>query len=170
MPHAETAANALPAGSLVLLEVRRRRKKAKVPPATMAYDARPDWLRQGRQPAIVEGIIEELLDAGVDHQIGIGPLVARPNGAVTTTPEVYFAVVGSDEGGLFTLLAGAGDRAGAADLRSAVIARLVAEWPRVTVWAADDELELAEWAVRQWPNDPAATTIVATITAERRGG
>ena len=86
MPHAETAANALPAGSLVLLEVRRRRKKAKVPPATMAYDARPDWLRQGRQPAIVEGIIEELLDAGVDHQIGIGPRVARPNGAVTTTP------------------------------------------------------------------------------------
>jgi len=164
MPHAETAANALPAGSLVLLEVRRRRKKAKVPPATMAYDARPDWLRQGRQPAIVEGIIEELLDAGVDHQIGIGPLVARPNGAVTTTPEVYFAVVGSDEGGLFTLLAGA------ADLRSAVTARLVAEWPPVMVRAFDDELELAEWAVRQWPNDPAATTIVATITAERRGG
>ena len=95
---------------------------------------------------------------------------ARPNGAVTTTPEVYFAVVGSDEGGLFTLLAGAGDRAGAADLRSAVTARLVAEWPPVMVRAFDDELELAEWAVRQWPNDPAATTIVATITAERRGG
>ena len=84
--------------------------------------------------------------------------------------EVYFAVVGSDEGGLFTLLAGAGDRAGAADLRSAVTARLVAEWPPVMVRAFDDELELAEWAVRQWPNDPAATTIVATITAERRGG
>jgi len=51
-----------------------------------------------------------------------------------------------------------------------VTARLVAEWPPVMVRAFDDELELAEWAVRQWPNDPAATTIVATITAERRGG
>jgi hypothetical protein len=169
MPSAATGTNTLPVGSSVLLEARRRRQlpEYRSRPA-MAFDSAA--LQSGSRPALVEALAHELLDAGVDHRIGIGPLVTRPPGAMPSTPTIYFAIAGCDEEGLFTLLAGAEDRAGAADLRDALIARLVREWPPVTVWAVDDELKLAEWALRQWPDDPAATTIVATITAERKRG
>ena len=165
VPRGETAADALPVGALALLEARRRRQLPYRYRPEMAFDSAAQY--RGGQPALVEQIAEEL--DGCDA-VGVGPLVGRAAGAATATPEVYFAIAAADESGLFTLLAGAADRASAASLRDAVLAGLVREWPPRTVWAVDDELKLAEWALRQWPDDPAATTIVATITAERKRG
>jgi hypothetical protein len=165
MPHAESGANAPPGGSPVLLEARRRRKYCK---PWRTHDSAAQY--HGGQSALVEQIARDLLEVGVDQRIGVGPLVARPAGAATATPPVYFIVVAADEGGLFTLLAGGADSASAADLRDAVVARLLWEGPPITVRAFDDELELAIWAARQWPDDREATTLVTAITAERRRG
>jgi hypothetical protein len=150
-------------GNPVLLKVRRRRKKAKVPPATMAYDASPGWLREGRQPELVAEVVEELEGC---NAVGVGPLV---RGLTTTTPSFYFVLASADHQ-FFTLIAGGEDRVSATRLRAAVVLRLLQPGAPRLVRAFDDELELAEWALRQWPNDPAATTIVETITAERKRG
>jgi hypothetical protein len=172
MPPTGTAADALRDGALVLLEVRKRRKSRDADVVT----PRKPWRthdssaaqRRGPPSALIEEIVQELLEAGVDYSIGIGPLVTRPNG--TMTPAVYFVVAGSDEGGFFTLIAGASDRASAADLREALAARLLREGPPIMVSVFDDELKLAIWCGEVWPADPEAARLVELITSERRRG
>jgi hypothetical protein len=157
MPYAETAAYALRAGALVLVEVGRRQYRK---PWRTHDGVSP---RHRPLPAVVEELVEELEDCAA---VGVGPLVRGVNGMPAP---VYFIVASSAAAtGYFTLIGGAPDARMATDLRNAVIARLITE--RLALQTFRDEADLARWCGQQWPDDPIASKLVEVITAERMRG
>ena len=161
---AVAATNALRDGALVLLEVCKRRKSRDAEVVTARWRTHDGVPQRHRPlPAVVAELVEELEDCAA---VGVGPLVRGVSGAPAP---VYFIVASSTPAtGYFTLIAGAPDASMATDLRTAVIARLIAE--RLALQTFRDEADLARWCGQQWPDDPIASKLVAVITAERRCG
>jgi len=159
------AANAPPAGSLVLIEAAAAWSSSRRTGVVRAWRTHDSpSARRRTQAEFVEQIVAPLIDGRCDPPIGVGPVVGRPDGAAA--PAAYFVIVANDAEP-FVSLAGGEDQSMAEALRLAVVNRLTAVAPLVQVWSFISELELAEWAQRRWPG-AMTDELVKAIRAERK--
>jgi hypothetical protein len=116
---------------------------------------------------IGERIVAQLLRSDI-HVIMIGPLVLRA-ALFIDVPEVYFTLATRDDGGFFTIVAGAETAGDAKKVRKAVVAQLQAYRPAKVLLRFDDELALAKACAELWPGAETAA-ILAQVASERRPG
>jgi hypothetical protein len=125
------------------------------------HDA-PAALRQ-RSPDDLDDMVENVLGDGTGPVL-LGPIVMDPRQPGLDMPPCYFVALAADPVPFSTII-GARTRREAADLRRAVVAKLMRR--RIRVHLFDDELALATWAEEEWPG-PVTRGIRETIERERR--